>query len=197
MIRFSVSHLGYPDVDASSLSEAQAIIKRKRGTLSTWGPWRKENRYGQSIEWRRADWRTASGKFGGVVVEQREAGSDLKRAKRRASKRSTSKRKRPQRRRTARTRLRKKISRRRTMSLPRGFRFEVIESKRWVNTKNGSTASIYGASPWTSAAEKNDWQLQNAGWTLRDNNTGIVGVGRQPWASKQEAQEAANKFNNR
>lgn len=77
------------------------------------------------------------------------------------------------------------------------MRYEVIESKRWVNTVTGRTASLYGAVPWTTEAEKDQWTVQSAGWTVRDNKNGTVGIGRLPWPTKEEAQTWANKENAR
>lgn len=72
-------------------------------------------------------------------------------------------------------------------------RYEVVESKRWFNKKTNATASLFGAVPWTSPSEKNDWELQTVGWTVRDNDRGTVGIGRQPWKSRSEAQAWVDK----
>lgn len=74
-------------------------------------------------------------------------------------------------------------------------RFEVIESRHWLNSKTGRTASIYGSSPYTSEAERPDWAIVSAGWTIRDNDSGTVGCGRLPWATKEEAQAVAYRWN--
>src|SRR5512135_592608 len=71
-------------------------------------------------------------------------------------------------------------------------RFDVIESKVWQRD-DGRTASPYGAVPWTSAGEEKRWQLVTRGYTVRDNDRGTVGIGRQPWATRAEAQAWVDK----
>ncbi|BDT74125.1 hypothetical protein os4_36780 (plasmid) [Comamonadaceae bacterium OS-4] len=69
--------------------------------------------------------------------------------------------------------------------------FEVIESKRWVS-KDGRTASIYGALPYTSEAESSQWEIRVVGFTVRNINTGTVGIGRQPWETYEQADDWLN-----
>jgi hypothetical protein len=64
--------------------------------------------------------------------------------------------------------------------------FEIIESKRWKHS-SGLTASIYGAVPWTSEADKNNWTIETIGFTLRNIKTGTVGIGRKPFETYQDA----------
>ena len=66
-------------------------------------------------------------------------------------------------------------------------RFEVIESKSWLRD-DGRTASIYGALPWVTEREKPRWKKITRGYTVRDNERGTVGIGRQPWPTREEAQ---------
>ena len=66
--------------------------------------------------------------------------------------------------------------------------FEVIESKRWV-CDDGRTASIYGACPYTSDAERSQWRIEVVGYTVRHQKTGTVGIGRQPWLTLQAAED--------
>jgi hypothetical protein len=73
-------------------------------------------------------------------------------------------------------------------------KFEVIESKRWIHT-SGKTASIYGAVPYLSEDDQKHWSIEVVGFTVRNNQTGTVGVGRAPWKTKTEAQAFADKFN--
>lgn len=67
---------------------------------------------------------------------------------------------------------------------------EVIESKSWKHKDSGSTASLYGAVPWSGAPgdEKSDWVLETVGYTIRWDN-GTVGIGRMPFKSRKEADE--------
>lgn len=69
--------------------------------------------------------------------------------------------------------------------------YEVIESVHWRNVLNGRTASIYGAVPWRSDNEAKEWTRQTRGWTVRNPNTGEVGIGRPPCATYAEACELA------
>jgi hypothetical protein len=68
--------------------------------------------------------------------------------------------------------------------------FQVIESRRYVH-KDGRTASIHGAAPWRSSAEALDWRSEVVGWTVRNPYTGEVGMGRQPFATREEAEAFA------
>ena len=74
------------------------------------------------------------------------------------------------------------------------IRFEVVESKCWRH-KNGMTASIYGAVPWTNDKAKDDWQIVVRGFTIRDNRLHTIGCGRMPFKTKEEAQDLCNKWN--
>jgi hypothetical protein len=76
-------------------------------------------------------------------------------------------------------------------------RYRVIESKRWVNKMTGATASVYGAVPWSSGADKPNWSVETVGWTVEDMKNGTVGIGRPPWKSKSEAQRWADEENER
>jgi len=71
---------------------------------------------------------------------------------------------------------------------------EIIESKIWVNLVTGLTASIYGAVPYGSDADKDDWEVKTVGytWKLKD---GTIGLGRRPVKTYEEAVEVMNKVN--
>ena len=71
---------------------------------------------------------------------------------------------------------------------------EVIESKRWVNSVTGQTASIYGAVPYFGEAEKSKWSVQSVGWTWKMEN-GTIGLGRMPAATREEALQLMNQVN--
>jgi hypothetical protein len=75
-------------------------------------------------------------------------------------------------------------------------RYEVIESKVWKRD-DGATASIYGAVPWVTASEEKRWEMITRGYTVRDNERGTVGIGRQPWPTRAEAQAWVDKENAR
>jgi len=72
---------------------------------------------------------------------------------------------------------------------------KVIESKRWVNRVTGKTASIYGALPYSSDTEKQNWEMQPNGYTWVNSN-GTIGVGRPNAKTYGEAIEIMNKVNN-
>jgi pyruvoyl-dependent arginine decarboxylase (PvlArgDC) len=72
---------------------------------------------------------------------------------------------------------------------------EVIESKRWKNTKTGRIVSIYGACPWDSDSEKQDWIMETVGYTWRLDN-GTVGLCRVPAKTKEEALQIMERYNN-
>ena len=75
-------------------------------------------------------------------------------------------------------------------------RYEVIESKAWKRD-DGRTASIYGALPWVTPSEEKRWKKVTRGYTVRDNVQGTVGIGKQPWPTRAEAQAWADKENKR
>jgi hypothetical protein len=67
--------------------------------------------------------------------------------------------------------------------------FEVIESEVW-RSNTGRTASIYGALPWISEAQRisEGWEMVTTGYTVRDTVANTVGIGREPWKTRAEAQ---------
>lgn len=73
-------------------------------------------------------------------------------------------------------------------------RYEVIESKAWKRD-DGKTASIYGAVPWVTPSEEKRWKMITRGYTVRNNVSGTVGIGRQPWSTRGEAQAWVDKEN--
>jgi len=71
--------------------------------------------------------------------------------------------------------------------------YEVIESKVWTRD-DGARASIYGAVPWVSEAEKARWSVVSQGWTVRNPRTGQVGVGRPALPTREAAAAFALKL---
>jgi len=69
--------------------------------------------------------------------------------------------------------------------------YEVVESRVWVNVFNGRQASPYGSTPWLSENERSAWQLQVRGWTVKNPNTGEIGIGRPACATYDEACQLA------
>lgn len=75
------------------------------------------------------------------------------------------------------------------------MKYEIIESKNWVNTITGQTASIYGSVPYTNDTDKTNWVIEVVGYTIRNNDTGTVGLGRKPFKTMYEATEQLRKLN--
>lgn len=75
------------------------------------------------------------------------------------------------------------------------MKYEIVESKKWVNSITGATASIYGAVPYTSDSDKQNWSVETVGYTIRNNDTGIVGLGKPPFKTMYEAVEQLRKLN--
>lgn len=69
---------------------------------------------------------------------------------------------------------------------------KVIPSRRWRNRVTGATASIYGAAPYVSDADKADWEVETAGFTIQWDD-GTVGNGRPPYATEAEAQAVIDR----
>lgn len=66
-------------------------------------------------------------------------------------------------------------------------RYEVVPSRFWRHVRTAVTASLYGACPWMKESEREDWQIVERGFTVRDNVQGTVGLGRKPFDSEAEA----------
>ena len=73
---------------------------------------------------------------------------------------------------------------------------KVIEAKHWINKVTGQTASVYGAIPYTSLADKNNWEIATVGWTWVRSD-GCIGLGRTPAKTKLEAIDIMNRINER
>ncbi len=77
------------------------------------------------------------------------------------------------------------------------IRYTVIPSRAWRHKDTGQFASLYGAVPWTSSIDERNWETVTRGWTVRNERTGTVGIGRVPWKTEAEAQEWADRENAR
>jgi hypothetical protein len=64
--------------------------------------------------------------------------------------------------------------------------YTVLQAWHWLNRVTGATASIHGALP--SYDDDPDWILRSDGFTLRNPHTGVIGIGRRPFATKAEAE---------
>ncbi len=73
-------------------------------------------------------------------------------------------------------------------NLDHSHMFDLVESRRWI-CEDGRTASIYGACPWLSDAERESWRIQVVGWTVQHKKTGTVGIGRAPWPTRKAAED--------
>lgn len=78
---------------------------------------------------------------------------------------------------------------------------EVIEARQWrhtgnaVNPATNRTASPYGSAPWVSENDRSAWTLEVTGYTIQHPD-GTIGLGRPPFASKEEAQVWVDKHPN-
>lgn len=72
-------------------------------------------------------------------------------------------------------------------------RYDVIPARGWKRD-DGATASIYGAVPWVSDAERRRWIIQTNGWTVRDNQRGTIGMSRPPWPTREEAEAWVSRW---
>lgn len=73
--------------------------------------------------------------------------------------------------------------------------YKVIKSKRWRNTVTGRTASIYGAVPYVSKEDEKNWIIETVGFTVLHTKTNIVGVGKRPEKTFDDAQDLADRLN--
>ncbi len=72
---------------------------------------------------------------------------------------------------------------------------QVIPARRWTNILTGATASVHGAVPYLSDAQKDDWVIKTVGYSIQ-NDDGTIGQGRPPYPTQEAAQAAidANPF---
>ena len=70
-------------------------------------------------------------------------------------------------------------------------RYEVIPSRVWKNASTNQSVSIYGAVPYQKDAAAEGWAIVDVGFTIRDNVSGTVGIGRVPFKTQQEAEQVA------
>lgn len=73
---------------------------------------------------------------------------------------------------------------------------KVIKRRVWENKVTGSTASIYGAVPYTSEAAKAEWHVVTKGYTWVKTD-GTIGLPRIPATTYSEAVEVMNRINNK
>lgn len=74
-------------------------------------------------------------------------------------------------------------------------RFEVVPRRYYRHVLTDRTASLYGAAPWTSQADKANWTLVTDGFTVRDNDRGTVGFyGLKLPATREEAEAFAARM---
>lgn len=65
--------------------------------------------------------------------------------------------------------------------------YEIIKSKKWVNIITNQTASIYGGVPYITENDKKNWVIKEFGWTLYNNKSNTVGIGRIPFTTYFQA----------
>lgn len=69
----------------------------------------------------------------------------------------------------------------------------VVESRSWRHP-SGRTASIYGAHPARSAAERDEWRVETRGFTWECDD-GTIGCCRTPAATREEAEAFMASWN--
>ena len=74
--------------------------------------------------------------------------------------------------------------------------WSVVPYSVWQHT-SGKRASIHGAVPYVNEAQKAEWSVVNAGYTLYNSHFNTYGCGRPPSKTHAEAQAMADSFNNR
>lgn len=72
----------------------------------------------------------------------------------------------------------------------------VVPARSWFNVLTGQTASLYGACPWASEADRRNWELRTTGYTWELSN-GTIGIGRQPVGTEAEAVALMDRHNAR
>jgi hypothetical protein len=71
---------------------------------------------------------------------------------------------------------------------------EVIPYRFWKNKVTGRTASVAGAHPAGSPADRANWEIVTEGWTWRNDN-GTTGLCRPPAKTREEAEEVMKRWN--
>lgn len=71
--------------------------------------------------------------------------------------------------------------------IPFNERYRIIPYKYWEGP-NGRKASIYGAVPYRTEAEKKLWEIKTRGFTIEDRHTNTCGMGRPPFKTREDAQ---------
>lgn len=76
------------------------------------------------------------------------------------------------------------------------YAVEIIPRKFWKNKVTGASASLYGAVPYLSEAEKEAWEVVENGYTTRNSN-GTVGGMQSIKAdmSREEVVAVVNRWN--
>lgn len=70
----------------------------------------------------------------------------------------------------------------------------IIPHRYWLHEPSGRKASVYGACPWHSDADRAEWRRVESGWTW-ETSDGCVGLCRVPAATYAEAVDVANRWN--
>lgn len=71
---------------------------------------------------------------------------------------------------------------------------QIIPFRSWVHSVTGAKASVYGSIPWTSAQDKDNWEIVTSGYTWEVVDTfgaATVGLCRVPAKTLSEAQDTA------
>jgi hypothetical protein len=60
------------------------------------------------------------------------------------------------------------------MNATHSDRYELRRMWQWRNRETGATASVFGACPWTSDAERPNWIKESCGWGYFDTRNGTA-----------------------
>lgn len=73
---------------------------------------------------------------------------------------------------------------------------EVIPSYVYVHT-SGRQASPHGSAPWVNESDRENWRLEQRGWTWKvtdHNGVTTIGACRRPAATRAEAEKVADRM---
>lgn len=74
-------------------------------------------------------------------------------------------------------------------------RFSIVENKVWENDVTGQRASIYGAVPYHSQKEAENWKMVTNGYSVTDMVDNIGCVGGRVFSTKGEAEQKMKSLN--
>ncbi len=73
--------------------------------------------------------------------------------------------------------------------------WQITESKRWVHSPSGRTASVYGAVPYYTEEEKYHWNIETTGYSFYNVRENTIHNFGKTW-TKAAAEAHLVKLNN-